>query len=336
MTSTSFRSRLLIGSVLWTLGVLFVVSVLLIWFLGSHPGVHARAYDHFRSVPAVVTFTLGLLGMTAGVLTIRRGLAAVDRLRTTLVMVQRGEASRLAGDFPAEIQPLVDDLNALLADRERRVQRAIARAGDLAHGLKTPLAVLSGDADRAVARGEPDLAASMREQVERMRRSIDHHLAHARAAAAVDVPGLRSLVAPCVDALWRTLARLHADRSLTWQSDVAPGLAVRMRREDLDEILGNVLDNACKWTRTGVRVAATVERDMACVTVDDDGPGLAPEQASAMLQRGVRADERVPGSGFGLSIVSELVELYGGSLTLSRSPQGGLRSQVRLPTADDE
>jgi signal transduction histidine kinase len=319
--------------VLWTLGVLFVVSVLVILFLGSHPGFHARAYERFRSAPAALTLAVGLAGMTIGVLVIRRGLAAVNRLRASLVAVHRGEAPRVAGRFPAEVQPLVDDLNALLADREQRVHRAIARAGDLAHGLKTPLAVLAGDADRAASCGATDLSASMGEQIERMRRQIDHHLAHARAAAAVNVPGLRSLVAPSVEALQRTLERMHAERPLAVEVAVPVSLAVRTRREDLDEILGNLLDNAWKWARARVRVEATGDRDAVCVTIDDDGPGLEPDQVSAVLQRGVRADERVPGSGLGLSIARELVALYGGSLALSRSPLDGLRARVRLPAA---
>lgn len=334
MSPTSFRSRLLVGSVLWTIGVLLVVSVLLIWLLGLHPGLHARTYAQFRSTPAVVTFTLGLAGMTVGLLTIRRGLAAVDRLRATLVAVQRGEASRLAGEFPAEIQPLVDDLNALVADREQRVDRAIARAGDLAHGLKTPLAVLARDADRAVTRGEHDLAVSMHEQIERMHQQIDHHLVHARAAAAINVPGLRAEVDASVRALVRTMARLHADKALSFDVAVTPLLEARMRREDLDELLGNLLDNACKWARSSVRVSATCDAGMVVVAVEDDGEGLDAAHAAAVVQRGVRADERTPGWGLGLSIVNDLIELYGGSLTLSRRALGGLWVEVRVPAAD--
>jgi signal transduction histidine kinase len=324
MSPTSFRSRLLVGSVLWTIGVLLVVSVLLIWLLGLHPGLHARTYAQFRSTPAVVTFTLGLAGMTVGLLTIRRGLAAVDRLRATLV----------AGEFPAEIQPLVDDLNALVVDREQRVDRAIARAGDLAHGLKTPLAVLARDADRAVTRGEHDLAVSMHEQIERMRQQIDHHLVHARAAAAINVPGLRAEVDASVRALVRTMARLHADKALSFDVAVVPLLEARMRREDLDELLGNLLDNACKWARSSVRVSATCDAGMAVVAVEDDGEGLDAAHAAIVVQRGVRADERTPGWGLGLSIVNDLIELCGGSLTLSRRALGGLWVEVRVPAAD--
>jgi signal transduction histidine kinase len=232
------------------------------------------------------------------------------------------------------VQPLVDDLNALLAERDQRVQRALAKAGDLAHGLKTPLAVLARDAERAEASGDHDLAASMTAQVERMRRQIDYHLAHARAAAAGTGPGTRTLVAASVDGLIRTLERLHADRSMALRSAVAPAHAVRCRREDLDEMLGNLLDNACKWGRSRVEVESEAAGASIVMTVDDDGLGIDPAMAARVLDRGVRADEQVEGTGFGLAIVRDLAEIYGGAIELSRSPLGGVRARLRLPAGE--
>ena len=164
--------------------------------------------------------------------------------------MQSGAARRVEGHYPAEVQPLVTDLNALLAHQEEAVSRAIAKAGDLAHGLKTPLAVLANEADRAAAAGQPELAAAMTEQVERMRRQIEYHLAHARAAASGAAAGARASVADSAAGLARTLLRLHADRGLAIDVSVPADHAVRCQREDLDEMLGNLLDNACKWAKT--------------------------------------------------------------------------------------
>ncbi len=340
----SFRSQLLIGSILWTIGVLVVVSVLLVLFLAHNPRPHMVVLQWFIAVPAAISMAAGVACLVAGALQIGRSLSAVDQLRVMLTAVHRGAEPRVEGRYPTEVQPLVDELNTLLTERELRVQRAIAKAGDLAHGLKTPLAVLSREADRAAAGGDAQLAESMAAQVERMRRQVDYHLAHTRASAAGPDLGLRTPVAPSVDGLLRTLGRLHAerlqtdrlnaDRAIALETSVPDTHVVRCQREDLDEMLGNLLDNACKWARTRVRAASTVIDGLVSIVVDDDGPGIEPALVSAVLQRGVRADERVPGSGLGLAIVRDLVELYGGSIELTRSPLGGLRATLRLPSAD--
>jgi signal transduction histidine kinase len=285
------------------------------------------------SVPAVLTFLAGLGCLAAGALQIRTSVSAVAELRTRLAAVHRGEGPRVTGSYPSEVQPLVDDLNVLLSERDQRIERAVARAGDLAHGLKTPLAILSRDAGRAASRGDTELAASLTAQVERMRRQIDYHLAHAQAAAAGRAPGVRSQVHPSVLALRRTLERLHADRPLAWETLVDDAAAVRCRREDLEEMLGNLLDNACKWTRSRIRIESAPVDGVLSILVDDDGRGLDPGMVAAVLHRGVRADERTPGSGLGLAIVRDLAELYGGTIALHRSPLGGLRAELRLPDA---
>jgi len=328
----SFRSQLAVGSVLWTLGLLFVISVLLIHLLGANPEPHMLVYRVFASIDMVVVLALGGAAMMTGAWQIRRSLRAMTLLHTRLNAMHRGEDRQLGGLYPSEVQPLVDDLNALLAEREARVQRALAKAGDLAHGLKTPLAVLARDADRATASGDLELASSMTAQVERMRRQIDYHLAHARAAAG-NVPGMRSLVAPSVDALFRTLERLHAERAIAMRSEVGPAHAVRCQREDLEEMLGNLLDNACKWCRSRVEAGSEAVGAAIVLTVDDDGAGIAPEMAARVLERGVRADEQMEGTGLGLAIVRDLAELYGGAIELSRSPLGGVRATLRLPAS---
>lgn len=329
----SFRSQLLIGSVLWTVGVLLVVSVLGLVFLGHNPRPHRIVLGWLVATPMALVVLVGLGSMVAGVLRIGRSLSAVDGLRGRLAALHQGTHDTIVGDYPAEVQPLVDDLNALLVEREQRVARAVARAGDLAHGLKTPLAVLSRDAELIAARGDAELASTLSAQIERMRRQIDYHLAHARSSAVASPSAVRAPIVPCVDGLFRTLERLHADRGLTLANLLKSDHAVRCAREDLDEILGNLLDNACKWCQGRVEVGARDEGAFVAITVDDDGAGIDPAVKSAVMRRGVRADEAVPGHGLGLAIARELAESYGGSIELSSSLLGGLRVTLRLPIA---
>ena len=255
-------------------------------------------------------------------------------MRRRLSDIRAGKERQLLGSYPTEVQPLVDDLNALLEHRDQTVRKALAKAGDLAHGLKTPLAVLAREAELAGAEGHRDLAATMGQQVERMRRQIEYHLAHARAAASGATPGIRCSVVASADALARTLLRLHAERGITIDVRVAPDHHVRGQREDLEEMLGNLLDNACQWASSRVLLESTISGDRLVITVDDDGPGLDASMRPVVLQRGVRADEAAPGSGLGLAIVRDLAELYGGSISLDGAPQGGLRARLELPDAD--
>jgi signal transduction histidine kinase len=323
MSRRSFRSRLLIGSLLWTAGLLAVGHMLSLMVIHHFP-ILVRI-DH------VTVFALAAILMALGFAQLRSGLSPYDRLRGRLTAVRNGDEARVEGQYPSELQPLVDELNGLLEDREQKVRRALAKAGDLAHGLKTPLAVLAVEADRAEAAGEDELASTLGQQVERMRRQIDYHLAHARAAAAGNNPAIRSSVLESTKALARTLLRLHAGRGIAIAVNVAPEHSFRGQREDLDELLGNLLDNSCKWGRSQVAVSSTLEEGMLVIAVDDDGPGIDPAMRDQVLQRGVRADEATSGSGLGLAIVRDLAELYGGSISLTSSPQGGTRAELRLP-----
>jgi signal transduction histidine kinase len=279
---------------------------------------------------------VAVLLMTVGIVIVQRGMSSFRELRKRLGDVHSGRERLVSGSYPSEVRPLVDDLNALLEHRDRRVQDALAKAGDLAHGLKTPLAVLSHEADRLEAAGQADFSGTLRQQVERMRRHVEYHLAHARAAASGALPGVRCSVAESAEDIVRTLAQLHGHRGLRIEVDVPEEHVVRGQREDLDEILGNLLDNACKWARTRISVWSTNGDGRIAITVDDDGPGIAPSMREAVLQRGVRADEAAPGSGFGLAIVRDLVEVYGGTIALGSSRSGGLRARVELPQAQGE
>src|ERR1700674_3836456 len=319
----SFRWRILLGTVLWTLGLIPLMHLL---FLVVH--------GQLRFMPGWgigIFLVFATLCILAGIWQFRAGLLPFGRLRRQLLGLRDGSGDRIEGIYPTEVQPLVNDLNSLLEHRERIVRRALAKAGDLAHGLKTPLAVLAQEAERAAAAGHADLAATIGQQVERMRRQVDYHLAHARAYASGATPGARCSVLDSAAGLARTLLRLHADRHLAIQVDVAAEHFIRGEREDLDEMLGNLLDNACKWAISSVSVASSVDDGSVVITVDDDGPGLAPALRDLVLQRGARADESAPGSGLGLAIVRDLAELYGGSISLDSSPAGGLRARLELP-----
>jgi signal transduction histidine kinase len=330
----SLRSHLLVGSILWTLGLLFVAHVVAVriiheLFEGKPVQMTRIAYQ----TTGAVLLVLALAFMIAGFVHVRRGLSALDRLRERLADLREGRIERLAGDYPTEVQPLVADVDALLDQREQTVRRALAKAGDLAHGLKTPLAVLTQEAERLAAAGEGDLAAELRRELERMRRQIEYHLAHARAAGAGATLGARCDLTEATTALVRTLERLHSERGIAFAIDVRSSHAARCQREDFEEMLGNLLDNACKWARSRIAVASELHAGQVVLTVDDDGPGLAPELRARVLRRGVRADEAAPGSGLGLAIVADLAELYGGSIALDDAPGGGLRARLVLPAA---
>ena len=327
----SLRNRLLLGAVLWTIGLVIMMSALLITAMEFHPSVPiaTATHDVFRQ-PLVLM--LGVFCMAAGFLQVRTGVSPIRNLRARLVELHRGRHRRVEGNYPTEVQPLVNDLNALLDQRERAVSRAVAKAGDLAHGLKTPLAILAHEAERARAAGQPEVAAAVQQQVDRMRRQIDYHLAHARAAAAGASPGAICSIRESADGLARAMRRLYAERGIEIDVRVPPDLAARVQREDLDEMIGNLLDNACKWGRAHVNISARQSESVVEITVEDDGRGLADDMREAVLLRGVRADEAAPGSGLGLAIVRDIAEVYGGSISLDGSPLGGVRARLRFPS----
>jgi signal transduction histidine kinase len=326
----SLRSRLLFGTVLWTIGLVIVASAALVLAIESHhrPSMALIVHDVFTR-PLVILFAV--LAMAAGFLQVRRGVSPINNLRSRLAGLHEGRDRRVVGTYPSEVQPLVNDLNALLENREQAVRRAISKAGDLAHGLKTPLAILAHEAERAKAAGHKEVASAIEQQVDRMRRQVDYHIAHTRAAAAGAAPGTLCSISESTEGLARALRRLYAERGLAIDVRVPADLSARVQREDLDEMIGNLLDNACKWGRARVGIFAHRSGSIVEVVIDDDGNGLASEMWEAVLQRGVRADEASPGSGLGLAIVRDLAHAYGGSISVEASPLGGLRARLRLP-----
>jgi signal transduction histidine kinase len=331
-TGRSLRARILLGASLWTLGFFFISGVAMMWMLGTHPRVPDTVHHIFAQT--VVMGTVAVALMIVGFLQLRRGLASLASVRASLSDVHAGRARRMEGNYPSEVQPLVSDLNLLLDAHDANVARAQAKAGDLAHGLKTPLAVLAQEVDHLRAAGHGELADTITHELARMRRQIDYHLAHARAAAS-SAAASRTTVREVVDGLRRTMAKLFADKRLIMDVGVAETAAVRCQREDLEEMLGNLLENACKWARSRVSVGASASAEQIAITVDDDGPGIEPAMREAVLLRGVRADQAAPGTGLGLAIVRDLAGLYGGSLSLDASAAGGLRATLTLPRSNE-
>lgn len=324
MRPRSLKAQFVAGSVLWTLGLLGLSHLAFVLLTQYMP--HVLRIQHW-TVVGILAFVFMLGGLSQ----VRRGLTPVNQLRGRLARLREGRVRRIDGDYPSEVQPLVDDLNELLEHREEAVRRAQAKAGDLAHGLKTPLALLAREAAHAEEAGLAEVADGVRQHVDRMRRLVDYHLAHARAAASAAAPGARCVVASSAEPLVRAMSRLYADRGLALQLSVPPGHAVTVERQDLDELIGNLLDNACKWAQSRVALTSSLDNGRVIVTVEDDGPGVEPGLRARVLDRGVRVDEAAAGSGLGLAIVRDLAAVYGGSIELDRSPLGGLRATLALP-----
>jgi signal transduction histidine kinase len=255
-------------------------------------------------------------------------------LQEGVAAIRRGEAERIAGEFPQDVAPLATEVNQLIDANREIVERARTQVGNLAHALKTPLSVLMNEADAM----SPILSEKVREQAEIMRRQVTFYLDRARAAARARTFGLATEVKPVVEGLVRTYEKLHDDRALTFDVELQPNLRFRGEAQDLTDLIGNLLDNAGKWARERVAIraarAAGGDQDPApflVAQIDDDGPGLDKSARAAAVERGKRLDESRPGSGLGLSIVVDLASIYGGSLELDESPLGGLRAILRLP-----
>jgi signal transduction histidine kinase len=275
------------------------------------------------------SFALLGIGLVGGIFVqVRVGLIPLRRLRLALARIRDGKARKLDGTFPAEIAPLAAELNALIEHSAEVVARARTHVSNLAHFLKTPLTVISSEAS---ANPGP-FADTVTKQVGTMRRQVDHYLARARAAGAVSAIGNRTDVLPVLDDLARVLRRIHADRGVDIATECPDGLRFRGERQDLEEMAGNLMDNACKWARGRVRVsAARLSGTTLEIVVGDDGPGLSLEEISHIGERGERLDESVPGTGLGLAIVRDIARLYGGSLSLGRSFLGGFEARLVLP-----
>ncbi len=275
---------------------------------------------------------IALLLTTA--LQVRFGLAPLKRISESLAAIRSGRAEHLEGKFPVEIDPLAHETNALIEANREIVERARTHVGNLAHALKTPLSVLVNE---AAARADDPLAQKVREQTEIMRDQVARQLERARLAARFTVVGTLIDVPPAVTALARTMEKLYRERDVAIAVDLPEHAYFRGEQQDLEEMIGNLVDNACKWAQSRVAIEVVADRPAddgkprVRIIVDDDGPGLSPSEREQVALRGQRLDESKPGSGLGLSIVVELAGLYGGVLTLGTAPIGGLRAELALP-----
>jgi signal transduction histidine kinase len=286
---------------------------------------------------AITFISLALALLASTLLQVRFGLRPLRQLRRSLGAIRKGNGERIEGQYPQDIAPLADEINMLIDSNREIVERARTHVGNLAHALKTPLSVIVNEAD-ADAHG---LAGKVREQAGVMRHQVDYYLERARAAARTNVVGAMTEVTPTIDGLVRAFEKINQERDIRFEVKVAGGLRFRGERQDLEDMIGNLADNAAKWARHRVRIAASPaaakeggSRPFFDVIIDDDGTGLPMESRAAALRRGRRLDETKPGTGLGLSIVMDLVGIYGGTLKLEDSPLGGLRAQLHLPAID--
>ncbi len=281
---------------------------------------------------AFVALGLALVGTTA--LQVRYGLRPLRRLQDEVAAIRRGDSEKIEGAFPQDLAPLAGELNLLISSSREVVDRARTQVGNLAHALKTPLSVIANEASVDAS----PLAEKVREQTALMRDQVTWYLDRARAAARSTVIGAATEVEPSLGALVRTFEKIYRDRSVAFSLTCTPALRFRGERQDFEEMVGNLVDNAGKWATSRVALTAKPSRrgglpDFVIITVEDDGPGLPAERRVEALGRGRRLDETKPGSGLGLAIVADLAKIYGGSLALEESPLGGLRAVLRLPGA---
>ena len=280
-----------------------------------------------------LVWSLGLFGcglVLAVFIQVHFGLLPLRRISRALSAIRSGHKSRLAGQFPSEIEPLASEINTLLEHNEEVLERARTHVGNLAHALKTPISILANVSES----GKGSLAEKVDKQTGIMRRYVDHYLSQARTAASSSVLGARTEVLPVIEDLRRTLKHIHAERSIELEVRGDPGTSFRGERHDLEEMLGNLIDNACKWARARTWITMGMEGADLKIVIEDDGPGLAPEKHGEVFNRGHRLDEATPGSGLGLAIVRDTAGLYGGDIALCESDFGGLKVVLTLPAAE--
>jgi signal transduction histidine kinase len=283
-----------------------------------------------------ITFIiLAVMLVGSSALQLRYGLQPLRRLQEGVIAIRRGDSEKIEGVFPRDIAPLAGELNLMIGANRDVVERARTQVGNLAHALKTPLSVIVNEA----ARENGPFSAKVSEQATVMRDQVAYYLERARAAVSAGKIGSATEVEPVVGGLVRTFEKIYQDRALTFLKAGGDGIRFLGEKQDLEEMIGNLVDNAGKWAHSTVSIGIMGETDKISerayfkVTIDDDGPGLDPGQRAAAIKRGQRLDESKPGSGLGLSIVDDLARIYGGSFTLDESPASGLRAELRLPAS---
>jgi len=306
------------------------VGIYLVQVAGSGEEMEEQI-ARFRFALIVAFAALAIALAIGAAFQVRFGLRPLRQLQRELASIRRGEWDRIMGKYPSEVAPLADELNLLISANRDILERARTQVGNLAHALKTPLSVIVNEADAAPGQ----LAQKVQEQARIMRDQISFYLDRARAAARGGALGAATPVAPSIEALLRAFGKIYGDKGVIFSGGADPLVRFLGERQDLEEMIGNLLDNAGKWAKSSVTIEVSVDgqasRPALRITIDDDGPGLAQHLRAAATQRGRRLDETKPGSGLGLSIVVDLAAAYGGSLRLDDSPGGGLRAELMLP-----
>jgi signal transduction histidine kinase len=301
--------------------------------IAGDPDEVIREVRQFNIALFVTFLVLGILLAAVSLAQVRFGLLPLTDLRNAVGQIRRGEAPRVEGAFPPELAPLADELNQLVDSNVDIIERARTQVGNLAHALKTPLSVIVNEADAE----QSLLADKVREQTQIMRDQVQYYLDRARAAARAAAVSSSTDIAPVVDSMTRTFTKICQARGIQFAADLTDGQRFRGEKQDLEEMLGNLIDNAGKWANTRVRISCEAAAELAhdrpafAIVIDDDGPGLPAEQRAEAARRGRRLDETKPGSGLGLAIVTDIAQLYGGALSLEDSPLGGLRARLILP-----
>ena len=284
------------------------------------------AATRFRSM--LVGTMIALFGgvFAAMVVGIRFSLQPLKRIERDIADIRAGTRQTLREGYPVEVRPLTEELNKLIGHNRDVVERARTHVGNLAHALKTPIAVLKNE-----AKGDGQLDDVVRRQTETMHANVEHYLKRARMAARAETLGARTNVTPVVESLAGLLNRLFDAKGINVSVENGDGAVFLGEKQDFEEMIGNLMDNACKWAKAEVVVRISDGPQELVIDVEDDGPGLTPAEREGALKRGVRLDETTPGTGLGLSIVTELAELHKGRLELDESALGGLRARLRFP-----
>jgi signal transduction histidine kinase len=286
----------------------------------------------FRNALALTFVLLALALVGSAALAVRFGLKPLNQLRASIGAIRTGQSQRIEGAYPPDLAPLAGELNLLIDNNHEILERARTQVGNLAHALKTPLSVMVNEADAS----KGPLSDKVREQTDVMRDQVQYYLDRARAAAVSGILAGATEINPSIDALIRTFDKIYSERAIDADNQMPDGMIFRGEKQDFEEMVGNLLDNAFKWAKAEVIVSAerieSVSAPRIVILIDNDGPPLSSEAAIEVLRRGRRLDESIPGSGLGLSIVVDMAKLYGGELKLEAAPAGGVRARLTLPT----
>jgi len=277
-------------------------------------------------IPFMIALAVFLIAASLAQLTF--GLRPVSAVSEGLNRIRERKAERLDGHYPSELQGVVDAVNRLLDAQAEIIQKARTRAADLAHGLKTPLTVLANDASTFKEHGEDDIARELAHLATVMQAHVYRELARSRIAATAELRASDADIATAVDRIVRTLKRTPRGGALVWSINVAPGMIVGVDPHDLEELLGNILDNAVKWGRTVIHVSAERDGSRIRLVIEDDGPGADPSGIKRMMERGIRLDSQTPGTGIGLSIVKDIASVYDLGIEIATRETGGLRVSI--------